>query len=44
LVLTVLEGYTQEEAAEALGVPRGTLASWLSRARNGLRAALEERE
>lgn len=44
LVLTVVEGYSQDEAAEALGVPRGTLASWLSRARTGLRAALEERE
>jgi RNA polymerase sigma factor (sigma-70 family) len=44
LVLTVVEGYSQEEAAVALGVPRGTLASWLSRARFGLRATLEDRE
>ncbi len=44
LVLTVIEGYSQDEVAEALGVPRGTLASWLSRARSRLRAALEERE
>jgi RNA polymerase sigma factor (sigma-70 family) len=44
LVLTVVEGYSQGEAADALGVPRGTLASWLSRARTGLRAALEERD
>jgi RNA polymerase sigma factor (sigma-70 family) len=42
LVLTVVEGYSQEEAAAALGVARGTLASWLSRARAGLREALEE--
>lgn len=42
-VLTVVEGYSQDEAAEALGVPRGTLASWLSRARARLREALEER-
>ena len=44
LVLTVVEGYSQGEAADALGVPRGALASWLSRARTGLRAALEERD
>ena len=44
LVLTVVEGYSQDEVAEALGVPRGTLASWLSRARTRLRATLEERE
>jgi RNA polymerase sigma-70 factor (ECF subfamily) len=43
LVLTVLDGYTQEEAADALGVPRGTLASWLSRARDRLRGELEVR-
>lgn len=43
LVLTVVAGYSQDEAADALGVPRGTLASWLSRARPALRAALEER-
>jgi RNA polymerase sigma factor (sigma-70 family) len=42
LVLTALDGYTQEEAAQALGVPRGTLASWLSRARDRLRPILEE--
>jgi RNA polymerase sigma-70 factor (ECF subfamily) len=42
LLLTVVEGYSQEEAAQALGVPRGTLASWLSRARSRLRLALGE--
>jgi RNA polymerase sigma-70 factor (ECF subfamily) len=36
LLLTVLDGYTQEEAADALGVARGTVSSWLSRARNRL--------
>jgi RNA polymerase sigma factor (sigma-70 family) len=44
LVLTVVDGYSQDEAAETLGVSRGTLASWLSRARSGLRAALEDRQ
>jgi RNA polymerase sigma-70 factor (ECF subfamily) len=44
LVLTVVEGYTQDEVAEALGVPRGTVASWLSRARDRLRPVLEVRE
>jgi RNA polymerase sigma-70 factor (ECF subfamily) len=44
LVLTVLDGYTQEEAGELLGVPRGTVASWLSRGRAKLRAVLEERD
>jgi RNA polymerase sigma-70 factor, ECF subfamily len=43
LVLTVLEGYTQDEVAAALGVTRGTVASWLSRARDRLRPILEER-
>lgn len=36
LLLTVLDGYTQEEVAAALGVARGTVASWLSRARDRL--------
>ncbi len=37
LLLTVLDGYTQDEVAAALGVRRGTVASWLSRARDQLR-------
>lgn len=41
LVLTVLDGYSQGEVAEMLGVPRGTVASWLSRGKARLRAALE---
>ena len=43
LVMTVLDGFTQDEVAKALGVPRGTVASWLSRGRARLRAVLEER-
>lgn len=43
LVLTVLDGFSQDEAAALLGVPRGTLSSWLSRARDRLRPILEER-
>lgn len=42
LVLTVLDGYTQDEVAEAFGVPRGTVASWLARGRARLRPLLEE--
>ena len=41
LVLTVLDGYSQGEVAEMLGVPRGTVASWLSRGKARLRAALD---
>jgi RNA polymerase sigma factor (sigma-70 family) len=37
LMLTILDGYSQEEVAVMLGVPRGTIASWLSRARVRLR-------
>ena len=44
LVMTVLDGFTQDEAARVLGVPRGTIASWLSRARSQLRDVLEVRE
>lgn len=40
LLLTVLDGYTQEEVAQALGVARGTVASWLSRARDRLRPVI----
>jgi RNA polymerase sigma-70 factor (ECF subfamily) len=42
LLLTVLDGYSQEEVAGVLGVPRGTVASWLSRARQRLRAVIGE--
>ena len=43
LVLTVLDGYTQDEVAEVLSVARGTVASWLSRSRDRLRPILEEK-
>lgn len=41
LMLTVLDGYTQDEVAEMLSVPRGTVASWLSRGKARLRSVLE---
>ena len=41
LVMTILDGFTQDEVADSLGVPRGTVASWLSRGRVRLRADLE---
>jgi RNA polymerase sigma-70 factor (ECF subfamily) len=41
LVLTVLDGYTQDEVAAMLDVPRGTVASWLSRGKARLRDVLE---
>jgi RNA polymerase sigma-70 factor, ECF subfamily len=42
LVLTLVEGYTHSEVAEAMGVPTGTVASWLSRAKAAMRRALSE--
>jgi RNA polymerase sigma factor (sigma-70 family) len=42
LLLTVLDGYTQDEVAAAFGVPRGTVASWLARGRSRLRRSLED--
>ena len=44
LVLTVLEGYSQAEVATRLGVPEGTVASWLSRTKARLRVELQEEE
>ena len=41
LVLHVVDGYTQAEIAGMLGVPGGTVASWIGRAKASLRAALE---
>jgi RNA polymerase sigma-70 factor (ECF subfamily) len=40
VILHLLDGYTQHEIAEALGVPSGTVASWLSRAKAKLRTSL----
>jgi RNA polymerase sigma factor (sigma-70 family) len=42
LLLTILDGFTQDEVAQSFGVPRGTVASWLSRAKKLLRPILEE--
>jgi RNA polymerase sigma-70 factor (ECF subfamily) len=41
LIMTVLDGFSQDEVAEAFHVPRGTVASWLSRGRARLRGILE---
>jgi DNA-directed RNA polymerase specialized sigma24 family protein len=41
-VLTVLDGYTQDEVGLAMGVKRGTVASWLARGRKLLRPLLLE--
>lgn len=42
LLLNVLDGYTQAEIAHMLGVPPGTVASWLSRSKALLRERLRE--
>jgi RNA polymerase sigma-70 factor (ECF subfamily) len=42
LVLSVLDGYSQAEIAEQLGVPTGTVASWSSRGKAKLRAKLSQ--
>ncbi|MCV0403056.1 MAG: RNA polymerase sigma factor [Chloroflexi bacterium] len=42
LLLSVIDGYTQAEIAGILGVPSGTVASWLSRAKTVLRRALSD--
>lgn len=43
LVLRELEGLTYQELADVLGVPIGTVMSGLSRARRGLRRAIDAR-
>lgn len=42
LLLTVVDGYTQAEAASMLEVAPGTVASWVSRAKAHLREALTD--
>lgn len=44
VVLTVLEGYRQDEVATALGISVGTVKSRLSRAKAALRGTLTETE
>lgn len=41
LTLTVLEGYSERETAQALGVPAGTVKSRLARAKTRLRTEME---
>ena len=43
IVLTTLDGYSQDEVAEMLDAPRGTVASWISRGREKLRRELGPR-
>jgi RNA polymerase sigma factor (sigma-70 family) len=43
IVLCYLEGRTQEEAAKLMHCPRGTIATWLTRARDRLRKQLTQR-
>jgi RNA polymerase sigma-70 factor (ECF subfamily) len=40
VVLTTLDGYSQDEVAAMFSVPRGTVASWISRGRARLRQEL----
>jgi RNA polymerase sigma-70 factor (ECF subfamily) len=42
LVLSTLEGYTHAEIGSILGVPEGTVSSWLSRSKARLREVLGE--
>ena len=41
ILLNVVDGYTQAEIGRILGVPAGTVASWISRGRAALREALD---
>lgn len=40
IVLTTLDGFSQDEVAVMLDAPRGTVASWISRGRERLRSEL----
>ncbi len=40
IVMTTLDGFSQDEVATMLDAPRGTVASWISRGRERLRAEL----
>jgi RNA polymerase sigma factor (sigma-70 family) len=42
VVLTIMEGYRDSEAARALGIPVGTVKSRLARAKSRLRGELEQ--
>lgn len=42
LLLTLVDGYTQAEAAAMLDVAPGTIASWVSRSKSQLREALTD--
>jgi RNA polymerase sigma-70 factor (ECF subfamily) len=42
LLMNAVDGYTQAEIAALLGIPPGTVASWLSRAKAQLREALTD--
>lgn len=42
LLLSALEGYTHAEIGRILGVPEGTVSSWLSRTKDRLRSILVE--
>jgi RNA polymerase sigma-70 factor (ECF subfamily) len=42
LVMSVIDGYSYAEIADALGVPSGTVGSWISRAKIVLRKTLSE--
>lgn len=44
LLLSTLDGYTHSEIGEILGVPAGTVSSWLSRTKERLRALLGDDE
>ena len=41
-VATVLDGYTYDQAAEMLGVPRGTVASRVNQARRRLHTVMRQ--